>query len=356
MKKKIFFILVAIIEIIAFIAVMTSAKDIVQETVKSADEMYTMFPEDVRDEMLNSFEKNGPKIIVVFSAIGIILNIITLYIAVNNGILRNKGRLIVFSIIIILLGTVSINQLLSIISILVLLCLKREKPEDFPVKKDIPKLEIEKSTKKEIIIGAVLALIYFSQFLWKDYIPESKEIRIIITVIFYLTVFVLSIAYWNKRLLKNFKTFGKNFSTYIKFIFPRLLGMYGIYFIVAIFSAVVTGEVSSVNQENLESMKSYIVVPLAIFWAPIVEETIFRGLLRPIIKNKYLYIIISSLCFGLIHTAGLEASILNTVVKALPYATMGFFLSYLYEKSDNISTSMFGHSIINVIGSIMTLI
>ena len=44
------------------------------------------------------------------------------------------------------------------------------------------------------------------------------------------------------------------------------------------------------------------------------------------------------------------------MVKALPYAVLGGFLAYLYDKTNNISTSMFGHALINTIGSIVMFI
>ena len=356
MKKRIFFIAISIIEIVVFCYLIFSANEILQEDLSSVEEIYSIFSQEMRDKMIETYTSSGVNILRFFSIIGIGLNLITLYITIKNTILRNKDLLIIFSILHIIFGMLLINQLLAVISILVLLCLKRVNPEDFPIKEKLPELEEEKLNKKEIILGTLLVLIYFSQFIWKQFIPEEKNIKIAISIAFYVVVFILSVAYWNKKLLNKFKIFRKKFIAYIKFILPRMVATYVVVFSVAIISTIITGEASSVNQEILEKMKSYIVIPLAIIWAPVVEETIFRGLIHKLIKNKYLYIIISASVFGLLHTVGLELTIINTVIKALPYAVLGGFLAYIYDKTNNISTSMFGHALINTICSIVIFI
>lgn len=356
MKKKIFFVIVSLIEIISFIYVIYSANGIVENEIELMEQMSSFFPQEMQNQMINSLVNNGKNMIVMYSSIGIAMCLITIYIAFKDRILRNKSLLIVFSVLHIVFAMNILNEILPVITILVLLCLKRKNPEDFPIKRELPEIEKKNTSKIEVIIGIVLALVYFSQFLWKDIIPESVGVRIAISIIFYLGIFLLAIAFWNKKLIEYFKTFGKNFITYVKFILPRLIGMYFIYFIVAIISVVITGEIGSVNQDNLESMNKFVVIPLAIIWAPIVEETIFRGLIHKIIKNKYLYIIISAVSFGLLHTFALEANVLNTVVKAMPYAVLGGFLAYVYDKSKNISASMFCHSLINIIASAISFI
>ena len=356
MKKKIYFITVSIIEIIVFLYIIFTANEIIQKEITNFESTSSVFSSEIQETVKESIETNGVKIIIFFSTIGIIFNIITINIALKNTILRNKGTLITFSVLHIVFGMSGINEILALITILILLCLKRVNPEDFPVKRELPKIEEDKLERRSIYYGIILIVFYFSQFIWKDYIPENKTVIIVVTTIFYLIVFALSIAFWNKKLLANTKIFMKNFITYFKFIIKKMLLMYGVYFVAAIVSTVITGEPSSVNQESLESMSKFVVIPLAIIWAPIVEETIFRGLIHKAIKNRYLFIITSSIVFGLLHTFGQEATVLNTIIKALPYAVLGGYLAYLYDKTQNITTSIFGHAFINTISSIITLL
>ena len=275
---------------------------------------------------------------------------------IKNNILKNKGLLITAGIVCLLFAGNGLAQLLSIVNIIVLLCSKRTNPEDFPVKKELPKLEKIAITKMEIFIGIALVLIYFSQFIWGNYLIKSNILRWVIIVVFYLSVLILSIAFWNKSIKRDLKTFKDNFGTYIKFILPRFGLMYIAYFVVTIFTIIVTRNIGSVNQQNLESLPSWYVIPLAIIYAPIVEETIFRGLIHKIIKNDNIFIIVSAICFGLLHTISSEVTLMNVIFKALPYSILGGFLAYIYSKTENISTNMFCHAGINLIASLLTLL
>jgi hypothetical protein len=186
--------------------------------------------------------------------------------------------------------------------------------------------------------------------------PDDIVYRRIIALVFYSSTFIIAILYWNKRLLEYFKSFGKNFGTYIRYIISKIGIMALIYLFVSIVTIAITKQLSSENEKSLESMNKIIVSILALIYAPIVEETIFRGLIRNIVKNKIVYIIVSAICFGLLHTVGQEASILNTIVNALPYATIGGFLAYLYAETDNMSSNMFVHFIINLFATLIMCI
>lgn len=83
--------------------------------------------------------------------------------------------------------------------------------------------------------------------------------------------------------------------------------------------------------------------------APINEELVFRGALRRIFRNEKVFIIISAIVFGLIHTIFAEESLLNALVLAIPYATMGAGFAYVYAKTNNICTSIIAHMALNTI-------
>ena len=110
---------------------------------------------------------------------------------------------------------------------------------------------------------------------------------------------------------------------------------------------------TSVNQSTLESLPKWFVIPAAIIWAPIVEELVFRGVLRRFIKKDALFIIISALLFGLMHTID-EQSLLNVIIWTIPYSVLGGFLAYIYDKTNNICTNILLHSFINIIALSMS--
>lgn len=355
MKKKVYFIISAVIQIIIALYVIVLADSIVQNEIQAFKELYDTIPIDMIKSMIENIERNGVNSIRICSSMCMAINIGVIITAIKNNILRNKGLLITGSIICLLFAGNQIVEILAIVNIIVLIVLKRKNPEDFPIKKEIPKLEEIAITKKEIFIGIVLVIVYFSQFIWGSYIIKSNILRWSIIIVFYLSVLVLSILFWNKSIKRDLKAFRENFGAYIRFILPRFGLMYIAYFVVTIFTIIITKNIGSVNQQNLESLPNWYVIPLAIIYAPIVEETIFRGLIHKLIKNDNIFIIVSGISFGLLHTISLEVTLLNVIFKALPYSVLGGFLAYIYAKTENISTNMFCHAGINLIASLLTL-
>ena len=84
-----------------------------------------------------------------------------------------------------------------------------------------------------------------------------------------------------------------------------------------------------------------------IIYAPFVEELIFRKSIRDIIDNDYLYIIISGLTFGFVHT--LAGSTLQELIYIIPYGALGSCFAIMHVKTKNIYTSMTFHMIHNAI-------
>ena len=125
--------------------------------------------------------------------------------------------------------------------------------------------------------------------------------------------------------------------------------MYLIYFIVAIICTYLTKVTTTANQEAIEQIPIAITALLAILWAPIVEESLFRGVLRRFINNKTVFVIVSGVSFGLLHSVGDEHFLLN----ALPYMGIGICMAAAYAKSNNIWTNIFMHFTNNAIGVIL---
>ena len=84
----------------------------------------------------------------------------------------------------------------------------------------------------------------------------------------------------------------------------------------------------------------------------IVEESVFRGTIRRFIKNDVVFILLSAVVFGAIHTVH-ETTVLNKIIMTIPYATLGGFLAYIYAKSENIMTNIFAHFLQNTIATVL---
>jgi len=359
MKKKIYFIISSIIQIAVAIYLILNVDALIQSEIQALTENPGVLPAEFQQEQIQLLTNENYKIGLIFcSGLGIFFNFLTLCFALKNAILRKKGLILTFSVVNFFLSGYSISMILSLANFIVILCLKRKNPEDFPVKekKEIPHLEYEKSTKKEIILGIVLILAYFSQALFDIIIPEgiSEIAAMAIVISYYLILLVLAIFCFWKRLKKDFKLFKDNFKAYRQFILPRLGIMYAIYLVISMLCMILTQQVSTVNQNAIESGPQWIMIPLAIIWAPIVEETVFRGALRRFINNKKLFVVLSAIAFGLIHTVS-EATLVNMIVLAIPYAILGGFFAYIYSKTENITTKIIAHAFHNTIAMLISL-
>ena len=356
MKKKIYFIISSILQIIVAIFVILNCNEIVQSQLSSASEQYAMFPSDFQERIVNMLENNGSTFLCIMSGIEIILNIIILKIALSRKILKKKGLLIAFSLICFITAEIPITYLLSIINIIVLAFSKRKNPEDFPdPKKEIPNLEYKKSSKKELILSIMLLIIYVSQFFLDFFFSGNESIFLMFgaIIIFYIIALITAILVFKDKLKHDIKIFYENSKAYIQYVLPKIGIMYLIYIICNIICTFISKQAVSVNQSTLESLPKWFVIPAAIIWAPIVEELVFRGVLRRFIKKDALFIIISALLFGLIHTIS-EQTLLNTFVLAIPYCVLGGFLAYIYDKTNNICTNILSHSFINIIALSMS--
>ena len=112
----------------------------------------------------------------------------------------------------------------------------------------------------------------------------------------------------------------------------------------------------SENQKTVEALPIWYSLPLAVIYAPIVEETLFRGCIRRFVKNDKLFIFISGLAFGLLHTVFSEVNLYDAIIQSIPYATIGCFLAYLYVKTNNICTNMAFHCFHNSMAMILLIL
>ena len=176
-----------------------------------------------------------------------------------------------------------------------------------------------------------------------------------IIIAYYLGVTIITIFAFKDTLKRDFKLFKNNLIPYMKFIFIGYLIYFPIYILLSIISTMIAKSGVSANQSAVEALPLYISIPLALLWAPLVEECVFRGSLRRFIKNGYIFILVSSLCFGLIHTFQ-EDSLLKVFALCVPYACMGCFTAYLYKRTNNIFTNIFMHFFINAIAMCLSIL
>ena len=111
-----------------------------------------------------------------------------------------------------------------------------------------------------------------------------------------------------------------------------------------------TGSTISGNESSIrkliETAPIYMIYS-TIIYAPIVEEIIFRKSVKNVFNNKYLFIIISGVIFGVLHISDFYN--INEILLGIPYIIMGLDLAYIYLRTNNIYTTILFHSFHNFI-------
>ena len=333
-RKRNYFIYASILNIIISIySIMT-----IDKTKEKMLGAITNYPETLQEKMSTIY--NGLGIYLIPSIICILFSILILIIVLKKKQSTYKGFIIGFSIILILLGSNSIISLISFINIIIGATIKGEKKEP------IPQIEKPKQNKKQILSSIGLILLYFSQI----FIPNN----IIISLFANILILIMCILVFKKELKESIKLFKENFKAYTSYIFPKLGIMYIIYFILSFIIIFILKLGVSENQKTIESMPILYTLPLAVIYAPIVEEILFRGCIRKIIKKDIIYIIISGIIFGLLHTIG-QKTLFEVLVMMIPYGVLGGFFAYLYTKTNNICTNIFCHFMHNSIAMIILI-
>lgn len=300
--------------------------------------------------------------IVMFAIFSVASCIMFLYImlsSINNKIPERKGKIVVLSIIGLIFSVSYYTQLIWVITLICTLTVKGIKKKK-EAKKDIPKISYSTDKYlpgiKGIVLCIALLAIYFSQLIFTDYLPDNKNIVRIVGISFYIIMIILSIIVFRKEIGSGFKKFRENFKVYVGYCLGKYAIFWVLYIIAAIVSMSITKSETSINQSLLEKLPLWYLVPTALIYAPIVEETLFRGCLRRLFgKNNIVFIIISGAVFGWLHAMD-EVGIINIIATSLPYAVLGSCFAYVYTKTNNITSNMFLHCCHNTIAVIMMVL
>ena len=203
-----------------------------------------------------------------------------------------------------------------------------------------------------IVIGAYFVLPYI---LVIPLIFLTFKIRLIpneiSTLILYLALATIFVVYYRKDLLANLKGFKKEY----KFILKTSLKYWGLGFLAMYVSSLLIQllhlpEVTN-QEENIQMLKQYPIVEfiLAGFFAPLIEELVFRRSLVKATTNKHLYAFTTGIIFALIHiTTSLSEGPLM-LLYVIPYASLGVSFGYAYYKTKNIYGTIIVHSLHNLI-------
>ena len=156
-----------------------------------------------------------------------------------------------------------------------------------------------------------------------------------------MMVSVMLLVYF-KNFKRDFADMKKNHKKYYAKYFKYYLIAFGIMLISNLVIIILLNKDMAANETNVREV--FKISPLyiyfsAIIFAPIVEETVFRGCIKKIIPDKYLFILVSGLIFGYIHISDSFTSA-SDLLYLIPYSSLGMAFAYIYYKTNNIFTSI----------------
>lgn len=182
-----------------------------------------------------------------------------------------------------------------------------------------------------------------------------KNIFLILTD---LPFFLFAICMYKSELKADINDFKKNGLTYLFNYIP--VYAFGV-IMMGISNTMLFKLTNTEMSTNEQLVRNYIkLLPIYMafstsLYAPIIEEITFRKTFKNIFENKYIFILVSGIMFGLVHVAGDNPGI-NDYLLSIPYMIMGVDFAYIYAKTNNIFTTISIHALHNTILLIIQLI
>ena len=147
MKRKIYFLISSVVQIITSVYAIFSADKLISEMLKQTE----IYPETMQERINGLFQNSGHVFIITLAMIAIILNGLIIYWTYQDKLLQKKGKVIACSVCTFFTAMYPIIELASIINIIVMATAKGVNKDDYSDKVEkLPVIEKEKVDKKKI--------------------------------------------------------------------------------------------------------------------------------------------------------------------------------------------------------------
>ena len=195
----------------------------------------------------------------------------------------------------------------------------------------------------------IIIYLFFPSIFVSLFTTNFNSIKsIILLTISYILLIIYFYIKYKKELTNYYKKFKKK---HIKTIILYWL----IGFILMIISnyiinfLIIPNGISNNESSNIELLLNYkYIYPISIcILIPILEEIIFRLELKKIYKNKYIFLLLSSIIFTIPHL--IANTKLIELLYFIPYFILGYTLSLIYYKTNNIYSNILAHMIHNTL-------
>lgn len=184
-----------------------------------------------------------------------------------------------------------------------------------------------------------------------------------IQFVVFLIATVLLVWLYRYQIKNSYKKFMVNFVDNMKLIFKYYLIAQVFNIILSLFFVeVLKIDTTSQNQMIVEDVLSKVPLLMAIvtvFFAPIIEEIVFRGGLFLGIRNalgEFPAVLISSVTFGAIHVLPqLGGGHPLEILFILPYSLLGYYMVKSVQKTDSLMGGIAFHFVNNLIATVLVL-
>jgi len=201
-----------------------------------------------------------------------------------------------------------------------------------------------------LIFGSIISL-FLNTFIKNDTI-SGLIANIIVIISIYL--FYYKDLNNEAKIYKN--KFKNNIGISIKYYIIGFMGMIFFNLLISMFLK----NISS-NEEQVREMlfnNVFITMISISIIAPISEELIFRKSLQPIIKNKWVYVIVSGVLFGFAHIMTNIVSgtfVISDLIYILPYGSLGASFALMDNETKTVFSSIVIHAFHNTCTALLLL-
>ena len=176
-------------------------------------------------------------------------------------------------------------------------------------------------------------------------------------VVFIIILYLVYLKDLHKEFKAYFGAFGNNFKKSFKIYILGFIGMVVCnLFIITFLKNISTNE--SQVREMLYKNAIPTMISISII-APIVEELVFRKSLSTVLKNRWIYVIVSGLLFGGAHilvNVIQGTFVLTDLVYVLPYGCLGASFALMDYNNKSVFPSMIIHAIHNTFTALLLLV
>lgn len=199
----------------------------------------------------------------------------------------------------------------------------------------------------------IILVLFTSIFLNRSHLLDNF---IMILIDLTMVIFVLTLLKKKfKGQLQDFKkNWKENLKTIFKFWLLGLLLMMITNLIINVFIMKGIAPNEETNREVLNNFRIYAITTMCLL-TPIIEEALFRLNFKNALPNKKVFLIVTSLLFGLMHVILQIKSPLD-ILYLIPYSILGLTFGLIFYNTKNITSSIIAHMLHNTVTIIIVLL